>query len=247
MRRRSRTRRRAAASNSGLEESYFSDSSINYRAPCTSSEGRPCDIFRNLRLWNEFFCPVGLCLKEYSPGELNLVEIGDPCTDPEVPVRKHEAAILLRHLLTYHRCLVSVQLNSCIFTDHHQLICDALPDSHSLRKLKLCLPSMDTRALQSFTAALPLQNSLRELECRLTKLELTFCEGLSEFLTSAGSLTTFVLGAPLLPAPRGEDYFSRAQTEHDNHEALAEDGHDPVRELVRQRVRQIPTREPNSS
>ncbi|KAH7984836.1 hypothetical protein HPB52_024499 [Rhipicephalus sanguineus] len=190
-----------------LANSYFSDSSVNYGTPCTSSEGRPCDILGDLRIWNEFFWPVGLELREYCPGELNLVEKSGVHMASEVPKRKHEAATLLQHLLTYHRCLVSVYLNGCIFTDHHQRICDALPESPSLRKLKLCLPSENTRALQSFCAALPFQNHLRELECQLTQLEDTFCEGLSEFLANTVSLKTFALNAPVLMAHEGAIIF----------------------------------------
>ncbi|KAH7943537.1 hypothetical protein HPB52_009193 [Rhipicephalus sanguineus] len=53
-----------------LPKSPFSGSRLNYRAPCTSSEGRLCDVFKELPLWNEYFWPVGFQLRELSPGQL---------------------------------------------------------------------------------------------------------------------------------------------------------------------------------
>ncbi|KAH7944032.1 hypothetical protein HPB52_014746 [Rhipicephalus sanguineus] len=197
----------APASDLVLANSSFSGSSLNYWAPCTSSEDRPCDITKDLSIWNEFFWPVGLELRELSMGQLDLAGMSSAHIVPEVPERKHEAATLLRHLLTYHRCLVSVELNGCILTDHHQLICDALTERPSLEKLKLCLPNMSKRALRSVTAVLPLQNHLLELECQFTNLEQTFCKGLSEFLRSAVSLKRFILNAPVLIAREGRIIF----------------------------------------
>ncbi|KAL3236834.1 hypothetical protein MRX96_022091 [Rhipicephalus microplus] len=76
-RRRSRRRRRAPATDSGLEKSYFSGSSLNYRSPCTKREGRPCGVFKDISIWNEYFWQVGLELRELSPAELSLVEVDD--------------------------------------------------------------------------------------------------------------------------------------------------------------------------
>ncbi|KAH7943678.1 hypothetical protein HPB52_009883 [Rhipicephalus sanguineus] len=196
----------APASDLVLANSYFSDSSLNYRAPCTSRKGRLCNIFRDLRIWNEFFWQVCLELCELSPEKLSLIQIRGAPIASEVPKRKHEAATLLRHLLTYHRCLVSVDLNGCMFTEHHQ-ICDALTESPSLRELKVCLPSKNTCVLQSANAALPLQKHLPEPEWRFTSLEQTFCEGISEFLRSAVSLETFILNTPVLMAHEGRIIF----------------------------------------
>ncbi|KAH8037093.1 hypothetical protein HPB51_008517 [Rhipicephalus microplus] len=137
-RRRSRRRRRAPATDSGLEKSYFSGSSLNYRSPCTKREGRPCGVFKDISIWNEYFWQVGLELRELSPAELSLVEVDDAFVPLELAQRKHEAAMLLHRLLVYHRCLVSVALNSSIF-EYDRKLCDALPQSSSLRKLALSL------------------------------------------------------------------------------------------------------------
>ncbi|KAH7943681.1 uncharacterized protein LOC119400047 [Rhipicephalus sanguineus] len=181
------------SANLRLAKSFFSGSSINYRTRCTSGEGRLCDIFRDLNLWNEFFWQVGLELRELTPGQLFLVEMHGAYVPLEMPEQKHEAATLLHRLLTLHRCIVSVDLNGYIFKGHHQLICDALRKSPSIRKLKLCLLTMNTYASQSFAAALPHLNHLRELECRQVHFDRTFLDGLSEFLANTESLTTLTM------------------------------------------------------
>ncbi|KAH7943840.1 hypothetical protein HPB52_011983 [Rhipicephalus sanguineus] len=177
-----------------FENSRFYGSSINYPTTCRSSEGRPCDIFRDLTIWNKFFWHLGLQLRELYPGELSLVTIVDDLDIPsQSPRREYAAATLLHRLLIYHRCLVSVVLTRLIIQDHHQLICDALPKSPSLRKLEVCLREISTLESQSFAVAFPLLNHLQELNCEMNTFERSFCEGLSEFLVSTASLTTLKL------------------------------------------------------
>ncbi|KAH8030613.1 hypothetical protein HPB51_010547 [Rhipicephalus microplus] len=194
-------KRRMVASD--FEQSSSSGGGINYRAPCTSAEGRPCDIFKNLRFWNVFFWPVGHKLREVHPGQLSLVETSraDMSTLDWLN-HQGKAATLLQHLLRYHRCLVTVQLGHWLLMAHHQPICDALVKSPSLRKLRLRLWNVDPRVLRSFAVVLPHLKNLEELEC-LNYLEKTFCEGLSEFLVNARSLTTFTLKRPVLDSLGG--------------------------------------------
>ncbi|KAL1465913.1 hypothetical protein MTO96_043051 [Rhipicephalus appendiculatus] len=141
----------------------FRGSSVGYLIPCTSSDGRLCDIFRHVHLWNEHFLQVGLELKELSPGELSLADIRDPlvpwANDGYVPRETaqhvHEAVTLLHHLFTLHRCVVSVCLNSCIVAGHFQLVCDALLKGPNLRKLTLCLLHLKVQTSHSLATALP--------------------------------------------------------------------------------------------
>ncbi|KAH8037088.1 hypothetical protein HPB51_008512 [Rhipicephalus microplus] len=182
-------------------------SGINYRAPCTSAEDHPCEIFKNLRFWNTFFWPVGLNLREVHPGQLSLVEISREDMFTLVGQQhQRKATTLLNHLFRYHRCLVTVHLGDHLLIAHHQRLCDALVQSPSLRKLRLRIWSIDPRVLQSFAVALPRLKNLEELEC-LIYLEENFCEVLSEFLVNAGSLTTFTLWSHLLDAPGGRIIF----------------------------------------
>ncbi|KAL3227224.1 hypothetical protein MRX96_024191 [Rhipicephalus microplus] len=194
-------RRRMAAS--GFEQCSSSGGGVNYLVPCTSAEGRPCDIFKNPRFWNVFFWPVGHKLREVHPGQLSLVETSraDMSTLDWLN-HQGKAATLLQHLLRYHRCLVTVQLGHCLLMAHHQLICDALVKSPSLRKLRLRLWNVDPRVLRSFAVVLPHLKNLEEFEC-FNYLEKTFCEGLSEFLVNARSLRTFTLKRPVLDSLGG--------------------------------------------
>ncbi|KAL1484463.1 hypothetical protein MTO96_032558 [Rhipicephalus appendiculatus] len=97
-----------------LPKSYFSGSRLNYRAPCTSSEGRLCNIFKELHLWNEFFWPVGVQLRELSPGQLSLVELLDGSYSL-VKKQRERSTVILIHLLTHHRCVVSLDLSDDFF------------------------------------------------------------------------------------------------------------------------------------
>ncbi|KAH7943278.1 hypothetical protein HPB52_006712 [Rhipicephalus sanguineus] len=175
-----------------FEKSPFSGSVINYRTPCRSSEGRLCDVFADLTLWNEFFWQVGLELREFSPGQLCLAEMCDGEMFPD-RLEKEEAATLLCHLLSHHRCIVSVHLNYHVYSGHHQLICDSLRKSQSLRKLKFCQQNMILKCSQSFAAVLPHLNQLQELELSHVYLDCTSLEALSEFLATTRSLTTLTM------------------------------------------------------
>ncbi|KAL1484461.1 hypothetical protein MTO96_032556 [Rhipicephalus appendiculatus] len=181
-----------------LPKSHFSDSRLNYRAPCTSREGRLCNIFKELPLWNEIFWPVGLQVRELYPGQLSLVEV----YDGYYRVDEKEgtlAATFLIHLLTHHRCVDSLDLSGRIFFSHamqgkQKLICDALRESPSLRKLKLRLQAFSTTLLSlSLVEMLPHLIQLRDLELCDVPYDRTCLEALSEFLASTRSLTTLTM------------------------------------------------------
>lgn len=184
---------RTLSANLRLAKSYFSGASINYRSRCTGSDERLCDVFKDLPVWNEFFWQVGLELRELAPAKLSLVEVHCAFVPLDMPEQKHQAATLLHRLLTLHRCVVSVDLTGYIFKGHHQLICDALRRSPSLKRLKLCLLTMNTQASQSFANAIPYLESLEELECRQVHFDRTFLDALSDFLANTSSLTKLTM------------------------------------------------------
>ncbi|KAH7943842.1 uncharacterized protein LOC119400063 isoform X2 [Rhipicephalus sanguineus] len=191
-----------------FENSRFHCFSINYPTTCRSSEGRPCDIFRDLTTWNKFFTDVGLLLRELYPGQLSLVTVDGLHIPLESPRRQHAAATLLHRLLIYHSCLVSVVLTSRIIENHNQLICDALPKSPSLRKLEVCMCDITMLESQSFAVAFPLLNHLQELNCEMNTFERSFCEGLSELLVNTASLMTLKLSANFMEDEDGVVIFN---------------------------------------
>ncbi|KAH7943021.1 hypothetical protein HPB52_004004 [Rhipicephalus sanguineus] len=177
-----------------IEKSLFSGSCIDYRAPCTRKEGRLCDIFRHLPVWNEFFRKVHLELQELSPGELSLVDTYSMRIDYTrihmTQQVQEKTVTLLCHLLAHHHCIVSVDLTSYILETNVEVICDALCKSASLRKLELSLWHFTTNLSLSFTAALSQMNQLQVFDCSDVIFDHTFSEGLSNFLASTQSLTT---------------------------------------------------------
>ncbi|KAL1473379.1 hypothetical protein MTO96_038729 [Rhipicephalus appendiculatus] len=170
---------------------YFSGCAIDYQRPCTSGEGRLCDIFRELPLWNEFFWHVCLQLTELSPGQLSLIETYGTKVPCEMTEQKQQAATLLYHLLTLHRCIVSVKLNADIIREQDQLICDALHQSSSLIKLDMdWCAYVDMTASYRLIAALPHLTQLRELKLGSLHFGYASSKRLSEFLASTRSLKT---------------------------------------------------------
>ncbi|KAH7932557.1 hypothetical protein HPB51_029228 [Rhipicephalus microplus] len=172
-----------------LEHSWFSGSKLDYRTPCTSAEGRLCNIFENLRLWNEFFWMVGLQLRELSPGQLSIVRFGGR-TYNRVEEQLSDAAKLLQHLLAHHRCIASVELDDIILKGHDQPIREALHRSPSLRKLELWSQYLATSASRSFVATLPKLNQLQVLKIFDMPFDSVIIRDFSKFLSSTRSLTT---------------------------------------------------------
>ncbi|KAH7947454.1 hypothetical protein HPB52_012183 [Rhipicephalus sanguineus] len=172
----------------------FSGRPIDYQRPCTSGEGRLCDIFRELPLWNEFFWYVCLELRELSPGQMSLVETYGAIVPCGMTEQKQQAATLLYHLLTLHRCIVSVKLNAHIVEAHDKLICDALRQSSSLIKLDMngC-GCVDKTASYRLIAVLPHMTQLRELELGMLNFGYASSERFSEFLASTRSLRTLIM------------------------------------------------------
>ncbi|KAL1416722.1 hypothetical protein MTO96_027618 [Rhipicephalus appendiculatus] len=171
----------------------FSGCAIDYRRPCTSGEGRLCDIFRELPSWNEFFWHLRLQLRELSPGQLSLVETDGAgvCSKPIEEYRP--ATTLLCHLLMLHRCVTSVTLNRDIIVLRDELICvcDALRQSSNLRKLEMSAHGKIYKT-ESYRliSVLPHLTLLRELVLRSVELDYASSKRLSKFLASTRSLTT---------------------------------------------------------
>ncbi|KAH7943772.1 hypothetical protein HPB52_011414 [Rhipicephalus sanguineus] len=180
-----------------LGRSFFTGSRITRLVPCTNSEGRLCHIFREIFLWNKYFWPVGLELRELSPRSLSLVERNEAYVgahaDQDMPRQMRVVAKLLHHLLTNHHCVTSAAIVTSIFREHHQLICDALSKSLGLQKLKLYAVRTATQSPQNTAPALPHLRHLRELELQNIPFKRTFVEGFSEFLTSTRLLTTLTV------------------------------------------------------
>ncbi|KAL1480923.1 hypothetical protein MTO96_050636 [Rhipicephalus appendiculatus] len=147
-------------------------SGVNYRTRCTSSEGRICDIFKDLPIWNQFFWQFRGLAK---------------------PEKRLEAAAHLHHLLTLHRCVVSCELDCFSFDNDHQSLCDALRKSPGLRNLKLCILPIAMDVQRDMIVTLSQLKHLRELEFGKVYLNRAVLQDLSDFLKSTRSLTMLIL------------------------------------------------------
>ncbi|KAH7944031.1 hypothetical protein HPB52_014745 [Rhipicephalus sanguineus] len=173
----------------------LSGCAIDYRRPCTSGEGRLCDIFTELPLWNEVFWHVRLELRELSPGQLSLVQ-EDLIWDPKrnVEERKQEATMLLCHLLMLHRCVISVKLNIGIIREHDQLVWDAMRQNSNLRKLEMWGSSyVDKTTSYRLIAVLPHLTELRELDLWSLDFGYASSKRLADYLASTRSLKTLIM------------------------------------------------------
>ncbi|KAL1483060.1 hypothetical protein MTO96_002130 [Rhipicephalus appendiculatus] len=197
-----------------LPKSCISGSIINYRAPCTSGEGRLCEIFGDLPLWNEYFGMVDLELRELSAGELSLVETRSPRmlsglrAHVVAPEPRHAAATLLHQLLTQHRCLVSVELNEHTLNDCFELtslIRDALRKSTSLRKLELCLPIRRPSVSLGFGGHEWPRHFRTHYEDPYVHLDHSIFRGLADFLVITRSLTTLDISQLPIEGQSAED------------------------------------------
>ncbi|KAH8037768.1 hypothetical protein HPB51_017268 [Rhipicephalus microplus] len=179
-----------------LAESVFIKSHRIDLIPCTSREGHLCHIFGDISLMNQGLWWFNIELRELEPGRLSLVHsdeaYGGVCTrDSFVRKEVQEVVKLLGHLLTFHQCVSSVVITRLIFDYCPQLICDALRKNASLTELKLYALDTTTSLERSITAALLNLKHLQKLEVKHFVLQRPFIDGLSEFLASTQSLTTF--------------------------------------------------------
>ncbi|KAH8036510.1 hypothetical protein HPB51_000775 [Rhipicephalus microplus] len=207
-----------------MSKSCITGTILNYRSPCTGGEGRLCHIFRDLPIWNEYFTRVNLALREFSAGELSLVETRCPqllsCPRFDLVERewRHEAATLLHQLLTQHRCLVSVELNEHMLSGSPEpiaQICDALSSGTTLRKLTLSLPFRPSwicpwyHARPVYDGCMSPHHFDTYSEGPYTRLDHSFLKGFADFLAITRSLTTLDISQlPLLESNAG-DIFRR--------------------------------------
>ncbi|KAL1483074.1 hypothetical protein MTO96_002144 [Rhipicephalus appendiculatus] len=178
-----------------LSQSNFSGSLMDYQIPCTSREGRVCDIFSDVFQWNKYLWKFGLGLREHLPGQLSLVVVRFSIDDDYKRKVMRTAATRLHHLLTRHHCVTFVEMRVWMFWRDDPLMYDALSRSLSLSKLKLILEWSYHRdpPVQTFATALLHLNHLKELECDGVDFNFDFIECLSEFLSNTRLLTTLNL------------------------------------------------------
>ncbi|KAL3238908.1 hypothetical protein MRX96_021928 [Rhipicephalus microplus] len=174
-----------------IKERVFADCWLNYKTPCTSSEGHPCNIFEDLRKWNAFFWAVGFELRELSPGQLSFVKLRETSVPSVISKEDVKDVVkLLRCLLMNHHCVVSVDLNCELFKHHHQSIFGALSKRNTVTKLNLGMPRYALKRSLIFILKLRQLKHLRDLVLFRVPFDRKSVKSFSAFLESTRSLMT---------------------------------------------------------
>uniref|UniRef100_A0A023G977 Nlr family card domain protein n=1 Tax=Amblyomma triste TaxID=251400 RepID=A0A023G977_AMBTT len=177
--------------------SVFSYHGITFPITCTSGFGRDegsqqvCQIFEELPLWNELLWFIKVELKEIDPGLISIVRLPHAIVSPDNFLEAERAAIFLHWLLAQHLCITSVEVDCCLLQNHHQLFCDALQLSTSLRVLRLSKLELDVRPTAHLVSAICGTCHLEELECdqlNLSGVEESLLASFSDFIRNSASL-----------------------------------------------------------
>lgn len=163
---------------------------IVYTADCTGGGDRPCWIFEDLSLWNEFLCRASLRLREIAGRHscLLLGRVNVSCLPPPMLDDLRHAAAIVHYLLTAHHCVTAIDCHTGTLGTYEYLFFDALRRSKFVRSVKLHLVGYDRDNI--LCAAIPFIEQLKELECSAGKDYPPLLQtALSSFLGKTRSLT----------------------------------------------------------
>lgn len=196
-------------------------SRIEYTAPCSGSNDRPCWLFEDLSLWNEFLCRASLQLREIAGRQSCLIlrQVNVSCLPTPAQEDLRHAAAIVHYLLTAHYCVAAVDCSTGSLGTYEYLFFDALRRSKFVRSVKLQIAASSDRD-NILCAAISCLDQLKELECSAGKDYPPLLQSaLSSFLGKTRSLTA--LRFPQL----------RMRTEHAEEFIRALDQNITVREL----------------
>ncbi|KAH7949386.1 hypothetical protein HPB49_009285 [Dermacentor silvarum] len=170
--------------------STFTRTAIDYRMPCTAAEGRTCQILSSVSVWNEALCQAKMELKQVpkTPGHLAVTSIDGTCVRDHSIENLHRAATLLHWLLMEHRCITVVELSGCRLNIYEGLLCDALQQNTSVKKLNL-REMGDLGPHKDICMAISCMTRLEELACdAISQCRETFASVLSILIRTTESL-----------------------------------------------------------
>lgn len=166
-------------------------SRIVYTAPCSGCNDRPCWLFEDLSVWNEFLCRASLQLREIAGRQscLLLGQVNVSCLPPPALEDMRHAAAIVHYLLTAHYCVAAIDCNTGSLGTYEYLFFDALRRSKFVRSIKLHLAASCDRD-NILCAAISCVDQLKELECSAGKEYPPLLQSaLSSFLGKTRSLT----------------------------------------------------------
>ncbi|KAM7310364.1 uncharacterized protein ISCGN_007272 [Ixodes scapularis] len=202
-------------------KSIFTSRKIDFGVGCTQSDSQQCQIFKDLKLWNEFLWNMNAELKEVLPGKLGVVP-GSCDFDTTSDDQLTHASILLHWLLKEHRCIqVFELLEHCTTCWDMRLLGDALRLSAGIKRLKLdkfhlsrcfvhtlatlskleelelCLGTMSKNALAHLQLVLEEMPSLKSLKLDLRSMSLNKTRALLQALKCCAATSLCLNGSCL--------------------------------------------------
>lgn len=147
----------------------FGNHRLTFPVACThnsaSDAQKLCQIFEELNLWNEILSHVKLELREVTPGRLAVARI-DRIWVPQNKLQEVRRAVICLHwLLSEHRCVDSVEVDSVVLEYYPQLFCDAIKRSTSVKVVRLCGQGKLISTTPEVFRAIFQACSLEELHC----------------------------------------------------------------------------------
>lgn len=194
----------------------FSGKTIDYRAPCTSSEVHTCHQAQELSVWNEFlqYVEAELQLVPRKSGILHLVRtkgVGRHFHQLSA-TQVHQTVTVIYWLLRNHHCIVSFEAHPDILRMYPAIFTRILYRNTKLKVLKLGMQR--TGFLESFRMAVPYMTYLQELQCRSNEsCPAKLLTAVSRLLRSTTSLTVLSTSAPNIDGHPAEKTFFVALSE----------------------------------
>ncbi|KAH9365708.1 hypothetical protein HPB48_004449 [Haemaphysalis longicornis] len=185
----------------------FTGVSLGCQLPCTAADGKACQIFDQLSLWNEFLCQCSLLLRETTGATGNLALVYD--SEQSLTVypseqQRHRIYTLVYWLLKTHRCVVCVELDVAVLEPFGHFLYGVLQGNPHIKKLSLSFGGCNSR--QDFALDIPSLSRLEELECT-DEPPATLVAMLSRLLRTSTSLTSLRISEMSLKGPNVEDLF----------------------------------------
>lgn len=170
---------------------YFSGAPLTNPRLCTSTERAPCNIIRELFLWNEILSLVRLELREEAPGKISMVPLDNRGTEPDNEHQRYVAFTLVYCLLKDHRCVAAAEFPPWDLSPKcEQLIASGLRSCQLLKTLKL---GRYKPLITDIAPAIPFLTGLEEFECELRGGVAGFIEVVCSLLKKATPLRALSL------------------------------------------------------
>ncbi|XP_050030266.1 uncharacterized protein [Dermacentor andersoni] len=168
-------------------KAWDTGAAIQQSLPCAQSENRTCCTPKHVSSWNKLLSNARMELRQTVRGGLSLMSFAQPflpCSKEQVL----QPAALVHKLLTTHRCLTTLDIDTDSFKGSEARLCDALQGNRSISVLKINFSTFTVH--KDICSVIPSLVNLKEIEC-MTACEcpVQFCGALAKLLRTTTQLT----------------------------------------------------------